>query len=419
MKSTFSVPKRNLPWLREQVRKLNLRAKKLGLGELEYSEGEDGIPMEETDPIGGFQVPVPTVVITLDGEAPDVNGWRLSARMHVTDQGNIVTRVPGEDLPDWAKSFIGCQHCNQNRRRKDLFAIIHDTDGTKVVGRTCLQDFFNGSNPQGIIDYAKMVDDILKASKSASNESFYKNDTKYLGFDLFRVLMWVHAEVSVFGFIPSSRERRQHLGDVPTRDFVRSLIIGGTPGSDRQAMLRKEALSRKIDILSTKVVVQVNDLIRWAKVLDASGNDYLHNLQVIARNGFVDWRGMGYVASMFKAHDNAQKRAASAAKVAKAKAGSTHVGTVGEKLSFSGQVVFMRDFDGRYGPTTLIKFVTDEGNAISWFASNPSYSQVSGQCGRKWIEKGDIVSVKGTVKKHDEYKSEKQTTITRAKAERK
>ncbi len=417
MKSTFSVPKRNLPWLREQIRKLNRRAMKLGLDQLKYSEGEDGAPMEETDPIGGFLVSVPTVVITLDGEAPDVNGWRLSARMHVTDQGNIVTRVPGEDLPDWAKNFIGCQHCNMNRRRKDLFAVIHDTDGTKVVGRTCLQDFFDGSNPQGIIDYAKMVDDVLKASESASKESFYKNDTKYLGFDLFRALMWVHAEVSVFGFVPSSLERRRP-GEVPTRDFVRSLIIGGVDGKDRQELLRQHALKQNIDILSTKVVVQVNDLIRWAKNMDASGNDYLHNLQVIARNGFVDWRGMGYVASMFKAHENASMRSAAAAQIAKAKANSTHIGIVGERVCFIGEVVFMRDFDGQYGVTTLIKFVTDEGNAISWWASSPSYNIVSGQCGRKWIEKGDSVSVKGTVKRHEEYKGEKQTTITRARVAR-
>lgn len=406
MKSTFSVPKRNLPWLREQIRKLNLRAKKLGLDELKYSEGEDGTPMEETDPIGGFQVSVPTVVITLDGEAPDVNGWRLSARMHVTDQGNIVTRVPGEDLPDWAKDFIGCQHCNMNRRRKDLFAINHDIDGTKVVGRTCLQDFFDGSNPQGIIDYAKMVAEVLKASESASKESFYKDDTKYLGFDLFRALMWVHAEVSVFGFVPSSRELRAFSSGVPTRDFVRMLIVGSTDGKERQDKLCQEALKRNIDILSTKVVVQVNDLIRWAKDMDDSGNDYLHNLQVIARNGFVDWRGMGYVASMFKAHENALKRSAAAAQIAKAKANSTHVGVVGERICFSGKVVFMRDLNGQF-PTTLVKFVTDEGNTISWFASNPGL-----------LEKGDTVSVKGTVKKHDEYKGEKQTTITRAKAAR-
>ena len=406
MKSTFSVPKRNLPWLREQIRKLNLRAKKLGLDELKYSEGEDGAPMEETDPIGGFLVSVPTVVITLDGEAPDVNGWRLSARMHVTDQGNLVTRVPGQDLPDWAKSFIGCQHCNQNRRRKDLFAINHYTDGTKVVGRTCLQDFFNGSNPQGIIDYAKMVADVLKASESASKESFYKDDTKYLGFDLFRALMWVHAEVSVFGFVPSSRERRQP-GEVPTRDFVQALIVGATEGKKRQDDLRKEALKRNIDILSTKVVVRVNDLIRWAKDMDASGNDYLHNLQVIARNGFVDWRGMGYVASMFKAHENAAKRAVASAQVAKAKAASNHVGQMDERISFSGQVVFVKDMDGRFGPTTLIKFVTDEGNAVSWWASSALNFQ-----------RGDTVAVKGTVKKHDEYNGEKQTTITRAKVAR-
>ena len=47
MKSTFTVPKRNLPWLREQVRKLNNKAKKLGLTLIPFPDRQkwiDAIP---------------------------------------------------------------------------------------------------------------------------------------------------------------------------------------------------------------------------------------------------------------------------------------------------------------------------------------------------------------------------------------
>ncbi len=398
MKSTFTVPKRNLPWLREQIKKLNIKANKHRLPELNYSEGEEGFPLTETDSIDGFEISVPTIIVTIDGVAPDVNGWSLAARIQPTDQGNIVNGVPGVDLPDWVRTFNGCQHCNMNRRRNDLFAVAHDVTGIKVVGRTCLKDFFENSNPQAIIDYAKMVADILTTSESAQNKSFYRNDEKYMGFDLFQTLMWAHAESSVFGFVPASRK---YDGDVPTRDYVREIISNTIRGEDRVEDLKTVARANKITILDYEARKQVQKVIAWAKSLDPI-NDYLHNLQVIARNGFVDWRGMGYAASMFRAYERQkvdQERESQ-------KQNSDFIGVVGEKISFIGKIVYMQWFENGYNGSTLIKFVSQEGNVVNWWATNPP----------ELLQKGIEVAVTGKVKKHDTYKDQKNTVITHAKA---
>ena len=85
-------------------------------------------------------------------------------------------------------------------------------------------------------------------------------------------------------------------------------------------------------------------------------------------------------------------------------AASEWVGDIKERIEIAGRVEFVRDFDGAYGVTTLIKWRDDAGNVCAWFASG---------C---WdVAKGDRIAGKGTVKKHDEYQDTKQTVFTRCK----
>lgn len=88
-----------------------------------------------------------------------------------------------------------------------------------------------------------------------------------------------------------------------------------------------------------------------------------------------------------------------------AKAGSGHVGTVGEKIAFTATVEGVHSFDGNYGTTFVVRFRDDKGNLLVWFASNPP------DC----VEKDAKVTVTGTVKAHDERDNEKQTLVTRCK----
>lgn len=61
-------------------------------------------------------------------------------------------------------------------------------------------------------------------------------------------------------------------------------------------------------------------------------------------------------------------------------------------------------FDGYYGLTYLHTFVKD-GYTFTWFTSKDLEE----------LEKGDIVTLKGTIKEHKEYKGYKQTVVTRCK----
>jgi hypothetical protein len=65
----------------------------------------------------------------------------------------------------------------------------------------------------------------------------------------------------------------------------------------------------------------------------------------------------------------------------------------------------MKYIEGQWGTTTLVSFEDKPGNLIKWFASVDLDD----------INTGDVVDIKATVKKHDEYQGVKQTMVSRAK----
>ena len=78
---------------------------------------------------------------------------------------------------------------------------------------------------------------------------------------------------------------------------------------------------------------------------------------------------------------------------------------VGEKFSnLEVEVLSSIGFESAYDMTYLNRFQTKDGNIIVWWTS------ASYEVGQKLI-------MKGTIKDHKEYKSEKQTVVTRCKTE--
>lgn len=95
------------------------------------------------------------------------------------------------------------------------------------------------------------------------------------------------------------------------------------------------------------------------------------------------------------------------------KSTSTHVGTVGEKLEVVVTYTHTSSWENSYGGwlnhasvTNLHTFKDEHGNVFTWKTD-------------KYIEAeyGTKMTLKGTVKSHDEYKGIKQTVMTRCKVE--
>ncbi len=83
---------------------------------------------------------------------------------------------------------------------------------------------------------------------------------------------------------------------------------------------------------------------------------------------------------------------------------SEYVGEVKARFEFEAEVIGVYGTEGFYGHTDIVKFKDLDGNLFTWFASD--YTN---------LERGDRMTIKGTVKKHEEYRGIKQTILARCK----
>ncbi len=100
----------------------------------------------------------------------------------------------------------------------------------------------------------------------------------------------------------------------------------------------------------------------------------------------------------------AQKVFESRKKMSAADANSKWVGDIKDRLEFEGVILGVLEIVGYYGTTDVIRIRDLDDNVYTWFAS-----------GVHDVARGDRVAIKGTVKKHDEFRGVKQTVITRCK----
>ena len=80
-----------------------------------------------------------------------------------------------------------------------------------------------------------------------------------------------------------------------------------------------------------------------------------------------------------------------------------HVGIIDERMDFTQVTIKKLHYiDGNYGVRTLVKFETQDGNILIWWASKEVEWQV-----------GDVLDITGTVVKHSEFNGCPQTELKR------
>jgi len=81
---------------------------------------------------------------------------------------------------------------------------------------------------------------------------------------------------------------------------------------------------------------------------------------------------------------------------------SEWIGEVGSVITREVKLILRKNFETRFGLSTVYRFEDAEGNILVWFSSVEIHK-----------EAGDQFKIKGRVKSHDEYKGIKQTILTR------
>jgi len=94
---------------------------------------------------------------------------------------------------------------------------------------------------------------------------------------------------------------------------------------------------------------------------------------------------------------------------------SKHLGTIGERIEFTGTIVFEKSFETEYGIGCMSKVHTDDGCEIMyWNTFNLDVTSVGFTDHKIESHKGDHVTFFAAVKVHSEYNGIKQTVVKRA-----
>lgn len=407
MKETYEILRGNVPELRRQVAKLNKRAKRLGLSPLALTvEGTRGAVEETSTPLKGFSLETQKqiAVVTLEGEAPKLEGWRFVATLDHHVKGNIIRRSPmeNEEVPErYQIAFRQCDHCHKTRTRTDTYIVAHEDGRWAQVGRSCLRDFIGYRDPHAVARWLATLQSVLDFDYEASGgDERARQDTSV---DLHGYLSMSAACIREFGWMPRARADERHVATSLHIDDFEEYLRGKGAHRARDRWLIAKYGELEITEADERLAYEA---IAWIIELPQEGNSgYLWGLKIIADDGWVEQRSRGLAASLIPAYQRAQDRALEVRRENEGRV-SEWVGTVGERLELSLTVKALKTMPANdFGESLLITFLDPEGRTVKWFATAAWAYE---------LEPDNPIKVRARVKKHDEYRGLKQTIITRA-----
>lgn len=410
MDTIYLIPQQNLQRLQQRLDELVNRTQKKGLaGILRYQVRADQMfTVGMRDPYNlEHQLKVAYYPVYLSASVPKYEGWTFVAtlqRLYGAEAGTILRAVPGTtaDLSKWKKEFIPawCDHCQTIRERKDTYIVQHEDGTIKEVGSSCIRDFLGHVNPNTLAQHLGHLFTV-HATMSEHEEFGAGGASSNPTYDVEHFLAYAAQAVLDHGWVSRQKSRAEDIdstADVARDGFdyhvrhirpsVRSWWFTPPPTPSEQAV----DIARRVMELGQEP-------------LREDDNDWLYNVTTLLRVGVMELRNAGLVASAvllyFRQVWDAERRDREAARFA-ADAASTWIGEVGKRQEF-GKVTLTNIFptESDFGPVFIHTFKDEAGNVLKWFTGTLH-------------DEGEY-QLKGTVKRHTEYKGVKETHLNRCK----
>jgi hypothetical protein len=394
--TTYDIPAYNYPTLCESVEKLNRRAVKLGCEPMTLTVIRE-YTVEKKNEDTGAKYSQARIEFNLTGETPRYEGWRLLASVEMQPSSeNLIRCVPGETVPEsYRKTDTHCDHCHSNRRRKEVFILGHD-NGTMFaqVGRQCIADFLGHASAETLVARATWMFDIEHLCDDADGEGFSGRGERMI--DMADFLATVAIIIRRIGWISAKVANEKFCQS--TAQLAWTIITDAKSESIKKFIRENSIVSEERDSELAAAALE------WARNQPTEGVvDYLYNLGVSCRLPYVTYRTAGIIASSIAAYQRHLDKQ-NELYIERTTKERNHLGEVGKRADFTGLTIKrMRYFDSPFGVKTLVTFETATGSVLVWWASK----ELDG------VEEGDMVSIRGTVKKHSEYKGMPQTELSR------
>ena len=398
--NTAEVLVSRMPEAMERLAKVNRRASKLGVPAIDvkvvstYGRQEARFPSGH--PLHNPMDKVTRNVNVLEyTTAPVVvEGYEPIATLTFQHASPVVYEWPGKEVPaSFRDTDRRCNHCETNRMRKQVFVLRHiETDDHIQVGSTCVRDFI-GHTADTILQQWKLMQAVLVEDDADARIDFgwaRKGDNIY---DMASILPITCAVVREHGYVSVKMAEERDI--LTTRMRVVDQI---NPLTD----MRGRRIRPLIAVTDTDIR-QADAILAKVKAIASPANTYQHNIRAIARDGFCTNKELGIAVSM----------ATFTFKREKPVANSGHIGELGERVTLTCKLKFTRPLANEWGTTYLTKWQTDDGNVVTWFASNYPALHACGNYSDVGI--GDTVALTGTVKKHGDFQGQKETQVTRCR----
>ena len=393
----FRIPFDALDGLKDRIAEANKKAARLDVEPLTLTIGETDT-VEKF--VGGFPTGEVLVFVngTITGTTPRLNGWAFIASLELFDDTAIIRSVPGEECPPEHRNRGNiCAHCGHKRRRTATYVVRHDDGTTKTVGRNCLKDFMGQSrhNPESIALLFRHITELLE-SLDAGEDYGGSSSGGGTAYDLKNTLALTSAVISAYGWVSKTMvDEGKAYGDT-TASLVRSYLTAQPKKYKGDAELVAKVDAAKDTKRDTP---DAEAAIAW--LTDDSmevSSDYIQSVQAIAKRGWVANKHMGFACSIIQAYRREMAR------LAKVNTDSQHIGTIGERDTFTLKVNRLIFSEGFYGLTIIHLMEDKDGNVFKWFSSGPE------------LDEGEFLTLKATIKDHSEYQGTKETVLTRVKA---
>jgi hypothetical protein len=330
------------------------------------------------------------------GEKPRLDGWKFLGRIEHDrnkESPDVLCSVPGEKIPETLRDRGAiCDHCNCNRYRKHTF-IVEDTEGDiQQVGSTCIKDFFGGKDVSRILyafELLEKAEELAKLQKVDLSLTF--DNCKPWRVNIQRYISLVSAIIRERGWV--SRSEAKYGYKNPTADLAWDY--------DYTRIRYPDDIGEGKRFMPVSVTEEDKTIagkaIEWARSIDAyEDNEYLRNLKAICLQETIGLRDIGFAASCIRAHNRSLGQLDDFDK-----GKSEHIGKVGDKLDLRVKVDCITKQPSFYGGDYFIyNFLDQAGNKFTWFVSR-----------KQDIVEGESVTLRGEVKKHDEYKGTKSTVL--------
>lgn len=356
--------------MKEKIEGYNASLKKAGMPPITFTES---YYKGERANLWYVLVPCQCVRGEISGEPVYYDGWEL---LGTVDELGVCRSVPGHSIPEQYREYRQCDHCNKNRNRKKYVILRHkETGETRSIGSACVKDFLPQADVAALVAMFANYEELERELREERGRRAPNGE--YAETVVATSLAWARA----FGWVTAK------MGGQSGRECGGALLVGKFP----EGFAPNDEDS-----------VKAKQIIEWVKGLPGK-SEYETNLKIILSDEWVRYQDWGFVFSAHIAYNKAMSELEARKAEASDRKPSEFVGQCGKRDKFRLICRGIIAFDGQWGTSVLHKLEDEAGNKFSWFSSGP----------QEWIQEGEWVSLKGTVKQHKLYNETKQTILTR------